>query len=420
MSSNQYAINPETHPADAALAREHEAGKPSLQMSADELLSLANTNPADVVVGLHSGNVSDVPKDSAAWQMSTQELRANVQAGLQAAQDLRKLQSEAAYADQTNRTFELYPSGAGAKESMTATMRANKAGVDAARSARQVLSQAEFDATVRQLQQGPHDGVLEQQPKNPDAPDYQLNDLGNGTFELLQETGEKFRGTLPEIVAQQAKQHVHDKKWVRGIREENARLKSGQPPQPQQQSEQQPITDPAGLITDPEIAEKFARSVGFSDAQEMVSEWQAMQTAVKDAGEFAEKYRDEQVAETFIAQNPDFPGDQHAIAELMKVMDASDLDYSKPENLSLAHQYAVKRGFYQPLTQDDIEASTRGNASQRTAPPMPPSGSSPDFDRRDVNPWAMATDELRRKVLEGGGLGKALLEMQPGTSLGGQ
>ena len=102
-------------------------------------------------------------------------------------------------------------------------------------------------------------------------------------------------------------------------------------------------------------------------------------------------------------------------------MDASDLDYSKPENLGLAHQYAVKRGFYRPLSREEIEVSN-GQATQtsdRRVPPPPPPANNPDGTQWNVNPWQMSKDELAKKVLEGGGLGRALMEMTPGSTLGG-
>src|SRR5262249_9479256 len=206
-------------------------------------------------------------------------------------------------------------------------------------------------------------------------------------------------------------------RWGRDLHAELKRLKSGHIPQ----SEPQPnLTDPATFnINAPQsdIAEQFAKSVGFSGAQELISEWQQMQAKLAAANQFAARYEDEQLAERFIMDNPDFPGTPEANEILARIMDSSDLDWSKPENLGLAHQHAIRKGLYRPLTPDDIQAGTRGNSSQRTAPPQPPPGNAPTSD--DIgNPWAMATDELRKRVLERGGLGKALLEKPAGLTRG--
>jgi hypothetical protein len=287
------------------------------------------------------------------------------------------------------------------------------------------LRDAEYNAAVAQLAQLMEPETPPQPNANQNVPDSQLVELGNGNYEMRQATGEVFRGTLQQIVEQQANQHVHDKRWVRDIKKKYGVEASQQPA-----NGQQPHVQPEQVqIPSSDIAEQFAKSVGFSDAAEMISDYQRtqsqlqeMQSQLEAANQFASQYQDEQVANAFIAATPSFPGDDHAVEVLKKIMDASDLDYSKVENLQLAHEFAVRRGFYRALTAEDIAVANGERSDQqqssRRVPPQPPQGNAPGNDgNQDL--WKMGQDELRRKVLEGGGFGRVLLDLEPGSRLGG-
>jgi hypothetical protein len=73
------------------------------------------------------------------------------------------------------------------------------------------------------------------------------------------------------------------------------------------------------------------------------------------------------------------------------------------------------------LSPDEIRAAN-GEAPQTSSPqvpPQPPPQNNPDGTQFNGDPWRMNQDELRRKVLEHGGLGRALLDMRPGETFGG-
>ena len=131
---------------------------------------------------------------------------------------------------------------------------------------------------------------------------------------MLIDTGEHFKGANADEIIQKL---THSKRktglWGRQLSSELKQYRNGQtptapiPPEPTQAAPPQFGAD----------ADALARTLGFSGIQELASEWQGVQQRLQAANEFAKKYQDEQVSESFIAANPDFPGDQHAIDTLI-------------------------------------------------------------------------------------------------------
>jgi hypothetical protein len=418
MSASQNQIDPTTHAADRAMAVEHGVSFSTNGMS---------------------------PEDAALWAMPVDQLKSKILAEAGARDDFNKMQSELQYMEATAAAANANPTNTNLKAAITAGLRAEKADQVARQSAARIgMQDAEFNLALRQLDAfDPRaatpatDANAPQQPADASRPPYEVRKGADGSYSVQLDTNEIFQGAnADELIAKLAKAKHETGRWGRDLHAELKRLKSGQssPPNGQQQPN---LNDPSAFnINAPQnqaplnsdIAEAFAKSVGFSDAAEMISDYQRTQAQLQDmqsklqaANEFASKYEDEQLAETFMMTCPEFPGDPTAMEALTKVMDASDLDWTKVENLQLAHQHCIRQGFYRPLTQDDIQAGIRGNGEPqgRSAPPRPPQGSAPG-NADPTNPWAMSTDELRKKVLEGGGLGKALLEMTSGSALGGQ
>jgi hypothetical protein len=339
------------------------------------------------------------------------------------------------------------PTDANLKAAITAGLRAEKADQVARQSAARIgMQDAEFNAALHQLEQfDPRAATPEpasdpnapQQPTDASRPPYEVRKGADGSYSVQLDTNEIFQGAnADEVIAKLAKAKQETGRWGRDLHAELKRLKSGQS-SPQNGQQQPNPNDPSAFNINAQqnqtplnsdIAEQFAKSVGFSDAAEMISDYQRtqsqlqeMQSKLQAANEFASKYEDEQLANQFLATAPDFPGDKAAIAALTKVMDASDLDWKKVENLQLAHQHCIRQGFYWPLTTEEIRVANGEQlpTQARSAPPTPPPSGAPD-NGANPDPWRMATDDLRKRVLEGGGLGRALLDMAPGSSLGGQ
>jgi hypothetical protein len=414
-TANQNVIDPNSHPADRALAAEHGTKFSTEGMSAE---------------------------DAALWAMPVDQLKAKMLAEAGARDDFNKMQSEMQYMQDTAAVANANPTDTNLKAAITAGLRAEKADQVARQSAARIgMQDAEFNAALHQLAQfdpraatpepatdanAPNDGVS--------RPPYEVRKGVDGSYSVQLDTNEIFQGAnADEVIAKLAKAKQETGRWGRDLHAELKRLKSGQS-SPQNGQQQTNLNDPAALnlnLPNADIAEQFARSVGFSDAQEMIADYQRTQSQLQEvqqkleaANQFASLYEDQREADAFVQSCPDFPGDQAAIDALTKVMDASDLDWGKVENLQLAHQHCIRQGFYRPLSQDEIQAGVRGNeprsgATERHAPPQPPPGNAPGNDG-NPDPWSMATDELRKRVLAQGGLGRVLLDMAPGSSLGGQ
>lgn len=449
MSVNQYEIGNE-HPADQAMRAEQSSSPSATALTPEELAHYSRMNPADLVAGL-ANSQSEVPKDSPLHKLTNDQLRNEMTKAMGAIGDFRKSQSQVGHLEQLSAAVSANPTTQGLGDFLTASAEAGQSSDQSQRSARRVgLGDYEYDQAVRQLaeimdpsassqaaqptaaeQAADPNGVRTPAPAN--GQPYEINKGADGSYVVTIDTGERFRGKNADEVIEKL---THSKRktgiWGRDLNRQLSELRSGNGAQPSPQTSQPQAAavnaDPASLITDPDIAEKFARSVGFSDAQEMIGDYQRtqqqlqeMQSKLEAANQFASKYEDEQLAERFVMENPDFPGTAEATAILEKIMDSSDLDWSKPENLSLAHQHAIRKGLYRPLTTEEIRVANgeRLPTQARSAPPTPPPSGAPD-NGANPDPWRMATDDLRKRVLEGGGLGRALLDMAPGSSLGGQ
>ena len=235
----------------------------------------------------------------------------------------------------------------------------------------------------------------------------------DGTIEVNMETGEVFKGHPLEIMAQLEKQHVSDKRWTQNIKAENENLKNQQlnPPPPPPAV---PTGNPDQVALRQFLVEEHAQGLGFKDAAEYRKRLEFINNT-------ADRQSNEQVAADFMMACPEFTGEPDAVEKLAAKIDQMNWEYTPP-NLMAAHLLCVRQGAYKVLTTDEVNMAANNTSAQqqqqgRTVPPPPPQGGAPSSGDQ-TNPWAMSTDELRKKVLEGGGLGKALMEMPTGGSMG--
>jgi hypothetical protein len=129
---------------------------------------------------------------------------------------------------------------------------------------------------------------------------------------------------------------------------------------------------------------------------------QQLEQQVTEQREQADVY---QTAGEFMHLAPEFPNTPEAVEALTRVMDGNNLDYT-PENLAMAHGWAVKNKMYQPLPQELASVANGGSTSSysRSAapPPAPPGGNTLAYQRGAVDPWDpnLKLDDLRKQALD--------------------
>jgi len=232
----------------------------------------------------------------------------------------------------------------------------------------------------------------------------------DGTVEITYETGEKFKGDPMDVMNEIGKAHESTKRWSQNIKAENENLKN------QQMNPPPPPPAPAGnadeLALQSYLVEQQAKGLGFKDAAEYRKRLEFINNT-------ADRQSNEHVATDFMLACPEFTGEPEAVEKLAQKVEQMGWEYNQP-NLMAAHLLCVRQGAYKVLTTDEVNMAANQRSVQNEGPkvpPPPPQGGAPSSGDQ-TNPWAMTTDELRKKVLEGGGLGKALMEMPTGGSMG--
>jgi hypothetical protein len=244
-----------------------------------------------------------------------------------------------------------------------------------------------------------------QRQVNPNEPLASLVDQPDGSFDLVLQTGETFKGFRGSENRDAVRKLGESKVQTRRHYESLAQ----QLPQPQQPTNgQQSLQQPAnGQHIDPGLSanqpfdsqaylrEETAKAFGFKDAEEMISDYGFMR-------EQAEKYRILELSSSFHSRNQDFPNTDQAVEALEAVCRANNWDMENIDNLSNAHAVAVRHGLYQPLSQEQIRASYAGPepVHRPTPPPMIKSGN-PDMARPTEDLYTMPLDQLRKQILAG-------------------
>lgn len=246
-------------------------------------------------------------------------------------------------------------------------------------------------------------------------PEIKKND--DGTVEVTYETGEKFKGDPIDVMNEIGKAHESTKRWSQNIKAENENLKNQQMNPPAPPPPAVPVGNADELALQSYLLDQQAKALGFKNGEE----YKERLTYINGV---TEQQANNQVAESFMLACPEFPSTDDAVNKLTSKIDQMGWQYNQ-QSLMAAHLMCVREKAYEPLTPEQMNASwaqnmqvASGTAPQgRTVPPTPPQGGAPG-NAEQTNPWAMSTDELRKKVLEGGGLGKALMEMPTGGSMG--
>jgi hypothetical protein len=452
MSTSQNSVDP-SHPSDAAMLRE-QTGAPSTGsfLTAEELASMSQLNPADLVSSLANSR-EPVPADSPLHRMSNDQLRDAMQKSMKAVQDFRSVKQSVDRLEQRSATsndvtglvgFPAFDSAGNAIIDMTGSEyeKAERAADLSRRSAaRAGVGDFEYDQAVAQLHATAPNA---RPPATASGAPYEITRTPSGGYDILIDSGEHFVGKdADEIIAKLTHSKRKTGLWGRDLSAQLKQLQNGQP-QPNVQQSTQPMNVPAmqlgtsgqqpnpnqpGWDTLGELPNEssrwildnmVAKPLGFSDSAELVGAWQGMQQQIAQQNSLLEDYRNDRTAMEFMAAHPEFPGDDRSADILLDVLDRSGLPYTAG-NLELAHTLAVSKGVYRALSPAEIRAAN-GEAPQnsgRQVPPPPPPQNNPDGTQWNVNPWQQSTDELRKQLLAGGGLGRALLDLKAGETFGG-
>jgi len=147
-------------------------------------------------------------------------------------------------------------------------------------------------------------------------------------------------------------------------------------------------------------ADNLAQYFGFSNSQEMIQDYQNLKSTAAQMQAVASTVQDQNTALEFCRRCPDFPETDENITALMQIIEAKGWE-GTAENLEAAHLLAVRNHIYQPLTQEQIQATTANSLPQprRNAPPPPMMrGNAPD-NVPQIEPERMPLNELRRLAI---------------------
>jgi hypothetical protein len=252
---------------------------------------------------------------------------------------------------------------------------------------------------LRQLVQRQKNGKMQ----TADRPAVSLVDEPDGTFNVVLQSGEVFKGFPQslkgenrEAIRRLAEGRVSTQAYYQSLLEQAVA-------QPQQPADVQQPTN--GQHTDPDLTanqpfdsqaylrEETAKAFGFQNAEEMISDYGFMR-------EQAEKYRILELSSSFHSRNQDFPNTDKAVEALEAVCKANNWDMENIDNLSNAHAVAVRHRLYEPLSQDQIRASVAGpEPVRRPVPPPIPRSSAADSQVTELNLWTEPFDQQRKRIL---------------------
>lgn len=236
----------------------------------------------------------------------------------------------------------------------------------------------------------------------------------DGTVEVKLESGEIFKGDPLDVMNKMADAQVSTKRWSQNIKAENENLKAQRYAAPDPVA---PAAQPAGnadeIALQSYLLDQHAKALGYKSGSEYQEDVQRIKATSDQAA-------NNQVAESFMLACPEFPSTPESVDKLTSKIDQLGWQYNQ-QSLMAAHLMCVREGAYKPLTPEEVNATWANNMQQasggRSTPPQAPQGNAPGGNE-NYNPWAMPTDELRKKVLDQGGLGKALMDLKPGETFG--
>ena len=252
-----------------------------------------------------------------------------------------------------------------------------------------------------------------QQQPAPNLPDQdvtqeQIDNFGklekqpDGSYQVQLATGEIFRGDAERVIAALAKSKVETTRYAQRIKKEH---QPGQPsitPLPGESLALQPQNGNGnGQETFGQwAADEQARALGFSNHQELIQWGQETRQKQAEQDQMLSDYRTDRMMFDFIRDNPDFPGTDQANTAIAEIMASTGWE-TNAQNLSAAHAFAVRRGVYKPLSNDEQQAGLTTPIPQQrsgsTPPPMIRSNS-PEYGQ-PVDLWTEPLADQRKRII---------------------
>jgi len=236
----------------------------------------------------------------------------------------------------------------------------------------------------------------------------QINNFGklekqpDGSYQVSLATGEVFKGDAEHVMQELAKSKVHTTRWAQQIKREH---QPGQPsitPLPGESLALQPQNGNGnGQETFGQwAADEQARALGFSNHQELIQWGQETRQKQAEQDQMLSDYRTDRMMFDFIRDNPDFPGTQEANDAIGEIMASTGWDVNA-QNLSAAHAFAVRRGVYKPLSNDEQQAGLTTTAPQQrsgSAPPPMIRSNSPEL-QQPFDLWTEPLADQRKRII---------------------
>jgi hypothetical protein len=257
-----------------------------------------------------------------------------------------------------------------------------------------------------QLVQRKKNGIMQ----NADKPPVSLVDQPDGTFNVVLQSGETFKGFPQslkgenrEAIRRLAEGRVSTQQYYQSLLEQA--VAQQQQPANGQQTQPQPQVQPANgaanenqSLTD-WFLDETAKRFGYQNGAEMVADQNARYQREQQNNELLEQYKNQNIVSQFFMEHPEYPNTDQANNALEQIINRNGWEWT-PDSMAAAHALAVQNRVYQPLSQQEI-ALANGYAPEahRPAPPPMIKSGSPDNARPAMNEWEMPLDQLRKQAL---------------------
>ena len=265
---------------------------------------------------------------------------------------------------------------------------------------------------LRQLVQRQKNGKMQ----NADRPAVSLVDEPDGTFNVVLQSGETFKGFPQslkgenrEAIRRLAEGRVSTQAYYQSLLEQavaQQQTANGQQPQPQLQQQAQPQMQTGNDGNPPDLSDWLAqqaldgvaRQFGYQNSAEFVADQNARYAREQENNALLEQYKNQNTVAQFFSEHPDYPQTPQSDNALEQIINRNGWEWT-PDSMAAAHALAVQHRVYQPLSQQEI-AVANGYAPQvhrPTPPPIPRAGSPENVE--PINLWTEPMDQQRKRIL---------------------
>jgi hypothetical protein len=264
---------------------------------------------------------------------------------------------------------------------------------------------------LRQLVQRQKNGKMQ----TADRPAVSLVDEPDGTFNVVLQSGETFKGFPQslkgenrEAIRRLAEGRVSTQAYYQSLLEQavaQQQTANGQQPQPQLQQQAQPQMQTGNDGNPPDLSDWLAqqaldgvaRQFGYQNSAEFVADQNARYAREQENNALLEQYKNQNTVAQFFSEHPDYPQTPQSDNALEQIINRNGWEWT-PDSMAAAHALAVQHRVYQPLSQQEI-AVANGYAPQvhrPTPPPIPRAGSPENVE--PINLWTEPMDQQRKRI----------------------